>query len=224
MLKRFLKSLSGILLIPLIIGFSLSLYQDLRCLSLGSLSHAQLIFLYGIFFYCGLHLLFFKPNYLYVFGHELMHALATWVCAGKVRSFKITGAGGSVKTSKSNFFIVLAPYFIPAYVVIFSIIYFVLSLFFDPQPLSPYFIFAIGAALAFHLIMTSDVLKKKQPDVFRSGYIFSLALIFLFNIMVVGVLFSWLFEAVAVGMFFEQAFFLSKEIYVKIFTQLFLLS
>ncbi len=210
------------MLIPVIIGFSISLYQDLASFSISSFSHAQLIFLYGIFFYCGLHLFLFKPNYLYVFGHELIHAIATWLCAGKVRSFKVSGAGGSVKTNKSNFFIVLAPYFIPAYVVIFSIIYFILSLFFDPQLLSPYFIFAIGASLALHLIMTADILKRKQPDIFKSGYVFSLALIFLFNIIVVGVIFSWLFEDITTATFFKDAFFLSKEIYVKIFNQLFL--
>jgi len=220
--NRLLKSLIGILLVPVIIGFAISLYQSLAPLSTTSLSHAQLIFLYGIFFYCGLHLFFFKPDYLYVFGHELMHALATWLCGGKVRSFKVSNAGGSVKTNKANAFIVLAPYFIPAYVVIFSSIYFILSLFFGPQFLSPYFIFTIGASLAFHLIMTADVLKKKQPDIFKSGYIFSLALIFLFNIMVVGAIFSWLFENIATATFFKDAFFLSKEIYVKIFTQLFL--
>ena len=224
MFNRLLKSLIGILLVPVIIGFAISLYQSLAPLSTTSLSHAQLIFLYGIFFYCGLHLFLFKPNYLYVFGHELIHALATWLCGGKVRSFRVSGAGGSVKASKSNFFIVLAPYFIPAYVVIFSSIYFILSLFFGPQFLSPYFIFTIGASLAFHLIMTADVLKKKQPDIFKSGYIFSLTLIFLFNIIVVGMIFCWLFEGITISAFFKGAFFLSKEIYVKIFTQLFLVS
>lgn len=224
MFKRFLKALIGILLIPTIVGFSISLYHDLSSFSTSSFSHAQLIFLYGILFYCGLHLFLFKPDYLYVFGHELTHAIATWLCGGKVRSFKVSNTGGSVKTNKANFFVVLAPYFIPAYVLIFSIIYFVLSLFFSPQILCSYFIFIIGAALAFHLIMTSDALKKKQPDIFKSGYIFSLALIFLFNIMVVGMIFCWLFEDITISAFFKGAFFLSKEIYIRIFNQLFLLS
>lgn len=222
MFKRVLKSLIGILLIPAIIGFSISLYQDLSSFTTSSFSHAQLVFLYGIFFYCGLHLFLFKPNYLYVFGHELIHALATWLCGGKVHSFKVSKAGGSVKTNKSNFFIVLAPYFIPAYVLIFSVIYFFLALFFSPRILCSYFIFTIGASLAFHLIMTSDALKKKQPDIFKSGYIFSFALIFLVNIIVVGMIFCWLFEDIAISDFFRGAFFFSKEIYIRIFGQLFL--
>jgi hypothetical protein len=219
--KRLLKSLVGLLLIPASLGAAISLYQNLKLISLNSLSGAQLIFLYGIFFYGGLHLFFFKPHYLYIFGHELIHAMATWICGGKVSSFKVSSEGGSVKTSKSNFFISLAPYFIPAYVVIFSIIYFVFSLFFEPQPFSPYFIFLMGASVSFHLVMTADILKRKQSDILKTGYIFSLVLIFLFNLIVLGVIFSWLFEGLTVSSFFKQSFYLSKDIYIKIFNQLF---
>src|SRR6266567_4585006 len=56
-----------------------------------------------------------KPLRLYVFGHELTHALSTWAFGGKVKKFKATPNGGHVVVSRSNFVIALAPYFFPLY-------------------------------------------------------------------------------------------------------------
>ena len=59
-----------------------------------------------------------KPMWIYVFGHELTHALWTWLFGGEVKKMKITSAGGHVVISKTNFLIALAPYFFPLYVVL----------------------------------------------------------------------------------------------------------
>src|SRR5256885_1172511 len=50
-----------------------------------------------------------KPMRLYIFGHELTHALTTWAFGGKVKSLKVTSKGGHVVVSKINFVIALAP-------------------------------------------------------------------------------------------------------------------
>ena len=52
-----------------------------------------------------------KPMWIYVFGHELTHALWTWLFGGEVRKMKVTSKGGHVLISKTNFLIALAPYF-----------------------------------------------------------------------------------------------------------------
>lgn len=220
-IKHHFKSLLGIFLLPAAAGTALALYYNLKLLSLGSLSSAQWLFLGGVFFYFAVHLFFFKPVYLYVFGHELVHAVAAWLCAGKIKGFKVSKTGGSVKTTKSNFFISLAPYFIPSYVIIFSVIYFAVSLIFNLEFLVPGFIFIMGAAIAFHLVMTADVLKKKQPDIFETGYVFSFVLIFTANVIVLVLMLSLLFEQVSMGAFFRDAFFSSRDIYNRIFSQLF---
>lgn len=218
---KLLKFVMGILLVPAVVGSAITVYNNLHMISSDSLSSAERIFLSGMLLYCFIHLFLFKPNYLYVLGHELMHVIATWVCGGKVRSFKVASSDGSVKTTKSNFFISLAPYFLPSYVIVFSLGYFILSLFFGTEKLTAGFIFGLGAALAFHLIMTAEVLKKEQSDIFENGYVFSIVLIFLFNIIVLALIFSWLFEFIGIGTFFKESYFISKEIYVKIFNQLF---
>lgn len=221
MFSRVLKSFLGILLIPAVTGAGISLYQNIKLLSMDSFSQAQLIFLGGIFAYACFHLFIFKPAYLYVFGHELIHVLAVWFCAGKVSSFKVSKDGGMIEASKANFFITLSPYFVPSYIVIFAIVYFVLSIFFETRNFNGCFIFLMGAAIAFHLVMTADVLKKKQTDILKTGYIFSMALIFLFNILIIGLIFSWLFEEVNAGFFLKQAYLNTKEIYIEVFNQLF---
>ena len=56
--------------------------------------------------------------WIYVLGHELTHALWTWLFGGKVKKMKVSSSGGHVVISKTNFFIALAPYFFPLYAVI----------------------------------------------------------------------------------------------------------
>ncbi len=58
-----------------------------------------------------------KPMWIYVFGHELTHALWAWLFGGRVKKMKVTSEGGHVVISKTNFLIVLAPYFFPLYAV-----------------------------------------------------------------------------------------------------------
>ena len=56
--------------------------------------------------------------WIYVFGHELTHALWTWLFGGQVKKMKVSSSGGHVIISKTNFLIALAPYFFPLYAVI----------------------------------------------------------------------------------------------------------
>jgi len=50
-----------------------------------------------------------KPMWIYVFGHELTHALWTWLFGGQVKKMKVTSKGGHVIITKTNFVIALAP-------------------------------------------------------------------------------------------------------------------
>ena len=137
MVKKIFKVLLGIMLVPASFAFSVSLFEQIT--GIQSQRNPQNYFLYGVSFYIFLHLVFFKPVYLYVWGHEAMHVLATWLCGGKVSSFKVSSAGGSVDTSKSNFFIALAPYFFPTYTLFSSLILACLSLFINVKPyLNPF--------------------------------------------------------------------------------------
>ena len=219
MFNRILKVFVGVLLIPASISFSISLFNQIG--NIQTLQDPQGYFLYGLAAYAFLHLIVFKPVYLYVLGHELMHVIATWLCGGKVSSFHISSKGGSVKTSKSNFFIALSPYLFPTYTILIAILFGFLSLIKDINSYICLFMFMLGFSWAFHFIMTIEVIKKRQPDIIKTGYIFSYNLIYLFNVLILAVILSALFKEVNLIAFFSSSILKTKQVYSMIFTGLF---
>ncbi|MFC1808311.1 hypothetical protein ACFL0T_08135 [Candidatus Omnitrophota bacterium] len=220
MLLRIAKFLLGILFIPVCIAASQSLHYQLSSISI--IPHYQKYFFLGIITYLIIHAAVYKPSYLYILGHEIMHVIATWMSFGKVTSFHASPQGGKVTTTKTNFFISLAPYFFPFYTIVVAIIFFAIPLFTKTRPLYEPFLFVIGFTLAFHVILTIDFLKIKQTDLLHTGFLFSLGLIYLVNILVVGLIFSLLFSSVDYIEFVSSIYFKSKSIYIAIWRQLFL--
>lgn len=218
-LKLLIRFVFALLLIPIVISISIVLYRQLG--TIKGFSGVQTLFLLGIGGYLVIHAIFYKPIYLYVLGHELTHALSSLLCGGRVKSINVSSQGGRVLTTKSNLIITLAPYLIPIYTVILLLMYLGLSLVIDVQNYLYLFIFLIGFSLAFHVVLTVDCLKKKQPDILKSGTPFSLFLIYIVNICVIVFILGFIFSEVSFLSFFNASTTLSKEIYLSIFTQLF---
>jgi hypothetical protein len=59
-----------------------------------------------------------RPIVVYVFGHELTHALWVLLMGGRVSRFRVGRDGGHIVTNRTNFFIALAPYFFPLYSIL----------------------------------------------------------------------------------------------------------
>lgn len=219
MITRFLRFILGILLLPFTIGASVALYEQLG--NVRAISNYQLIFLYGVGSYIILHLVFYRPVFPYVFGHELMHAISTWISGGKVKSFKATSKGGEVKTTKSNSFISLSPYFFPIYTIFVAIIYSVSSVFVDTSRYVLPFIFLVGFTMAFHLVITIDFLKTKQPDLIKTGYLLSLTLIYMVNLSILTLILSLIFPDVSFLNFIQGSFQSAVNIYTAVVKQFF---
>src|ERR1700676_5085240 len=98
-----------------------------------------------------------RPMLVYVFGHELTHALWVWLMGGRVSQFRVGREGGHVVTNRNNFWIALAPYFFPLYSILAIAAFGVLSLFLNMQPYGQLLYAAIGATWAFHLDRKSVV-------------------------------------------------------------------
>ncbi len=220
MIARFIKFLIGLLLVPVVIGVSVTLYENLSLIT--QLDNYQLHFLLGAVSYTIIHLVFYKPTYLYILGHELIHVFSTWVCGGKVSSFHISSRGGSVSTTKSNFFIDLSPYFVPVYTIAISAIWFLASRFWDLASYRGHFIFLVGFSLTFHLVLTVEFLKIRQPDILKAGYLFSIALIYIANVAIIVAVLSALFFNLSFVEFLKSSSALSLNIYKSAFGQLFL--
>jgi hypothetical protein len=218
MFKKTLKFLLGIISIPVCIAVSLSLFDQLK-----SISYDQNFFVYGAIAYLIVQAVVFKPDYLYIFGHEAMHAVAAWLSGGKVNSFKVSSKGGQVRSDKSNIFIALAPYFVPFYTILVAVIFFILSLLLKDGPPYNILMFLVGFTLAFHIILTIDFLKIRQTDLLHAGYLFSICLIYILNLVIICFILSLMFSAeINFAEFVKMSFFSSKHIYVGIFRQLFL--
>ncbi len=212
-----IKLVIGLLLIPVAIGATTALYSHM--LLVQELSTHMRLFLWGIACYVILHIFFYKPTYFYILGHEAVHAVTSWLFGGRVKSIKVSQEGGSVATDKSNFVIELAPYFIPLYAVIILCVYFVVSASYKIN--SSTFIFLIGFTLSFHIVSTAEMLKLKQPDIVRSGYVFSMVVIYLLNIVMVSLVFGAIFSGFDLTAYFEDLFTSSKDVYLTILKQLF---
>ena len=183
MLRQIWEWTIGLVILPVCAASTLAFYDQIGNISSPATRYSWYFFL-GIGSYLFIHIFFPKLNWLYVLGHESMHAMAAWLTGGKVKGIKVSGKGGHVKADKSNFFILLAPYLIPAYSLLVLVIFFVCSLFIDVGPWQSTFFFLIGLTFCFHLIMTLEILKTEQTDLLESGYLFSMELIYLVNLTI----------------------------------------
>src|SRR5438552_3604037 len=125
-----------------------------------------------------------KPMWVYVFGHELTHALWTWLFGGRVRRFKAASDGGHVVISKNNFLITLAPYFFPVYVAGVVLAFMIGHWIWGWTRHLVWFHLLVGAAYAFHVTLTWHALRTRQSDITQQGYLFSAAVIWLGNVAV----------------------------------------
>ena len=129
-----------------------------------------------------------RPMLVYVFGHELTHALWVWLMGGRVTRFRVGREGGHIVTDRNNFWIALAPYFFPLYSLIVIAGYGVLGLFLNVQPYGRLLYALIGATWTFHFTFTCWMIPKKQTDLTDHGTFFSLVVIYLMNLALLSVM------------------------------------
>jgi hypothetical protein len=129
-----------------------------------------------------------RPLILYVFGHELTHALWVWVMGGRVSDFRVSREGGYIISNKHNFWIALAPYFFPLYSIAVIGLYGAGELFTNMEPYHRWLYALIGATWAFHVSFTLWMIPKGQTDLSYYGTFFSLVVIYLMNLAVLTVL------------------------------------
>lgn len=129
-----------------------------------------------------------RPILIYVFGHELTHALWVWLMGGRVSRFRVGPDGGHVVTTKANFWIALAPYFFPIYSILTIAVYGGLSLFLNMQPYGRLLYAVIGVTWAFHFTFTCWMIPKNQTDLTDQGTFFSLVVIYLMNLFLLSVM------------------------------------
>ena len=178
-MPKWVKFIIAVFLLPFCAGAAMALWSVLR--ASGSADTVWVPLLAGAACWVVIFVLMPKPMWIYVFGHELTHALWTWLFGGEVKKMKVTAKGGHVVISKTNFVIALAPYFFPFYAALVVVVFAIGRFFWGWLDYLVWFHLLVGAAYAFHVTLTWHVLKTRQSDITSQGYLFSAVIIFLGN-------------------------------------------
>jgi len=183
--SRWLKFIIALFLLPLSWVLTEAFFN---CFSVATLQHrfwaSTEFWFFGLGFVLWL-IAFFglpKPLLIYVYGHELTHAVWVWLMGGRVTAFKARASGGYIITDKSNFLIALAPYFFPIYSLLVIALWGGVSLFRPLEGHQEYLFALIGLTWGFHFTFTLWMIPKGQTDLTEHGTFFSLVIIYLMNL------------------------------------------
>jgi hypothetical protein len=179
-MPKWVKFVFAIALLPICFSAAWALWRVV-CAS-GGADTTWVPFLAGAACWLVIFVLLPKPMWIYVFGHELTHAVWAWVFGGEVKRLKVSSQGGHVVITRTNFLIALAPYFFPLYAVLVVAVFAAGHLIGDWRTYVAWFHLLLGAAMAFHATMTWHVLQTRQTDITQQGYLFSAVVIFLGNV------------------------------------------
>ena len=186
-MANFLRFLLGLSLLPLCWGVSRA-FLDALVLSAGSagwMTPEALSLFGGILAFAFAWMALSHPVRMYVLGHELTHALWGLLFGARPSDVRVSASGGSVRLTKSNLLITLAPYFFPFYTFVVIVVALVTSAFIRPLPYLPLWLFLVGFTWSFHVLFTLETLTQRQPDVKLYGRIFSWVFIFLVNVAII---------------------------------------
>jgi len=141
-----------------------------------------LVLLFGALAYLCLHCLLRKPERMYLWGHEFTHLFVAKLFLRHVHGFHITSrSGGKVVIDRTNVAIDLAPYALPFYNVVALL---PVTLIAGSPPYARKIYLGTAAFLfSMHLCFSAEGFIDGQPDVRRSGRIFSLAVVLLLLIL-----------------------------------------
>jgi hypothetical protein len=187
---KWLKLLVAVLLLPACAGLTMSTCELGHQLAFGPQAAASnlsiVAFCAGYAVWLAIFALLPKPMRVYVLGHELTHALWALMMGARIGGLSVKKTGGQVKTSKTNWFIVLAPYFFPFYAVLFIILFFIAHAIWNPTEYFWVLFFLIGLGWSFHVTFTlMMLLAVRQPDVRSQGVLFSAVVIYLMNLLTI---------------------------------------
>ena len=185
-MANFLRLLAGIAMLPLCWGVSRAFFDAIvKATAAEGFSVEAVSLLSGIAAFALAWAALAHPVRTYVLGHELTHALWGLLFGSRPSDVRVSASGGSVRLTKSNLLITLAPYFFPFYTFIVIVAALITYAFLRPLPFLPLWMFLIGFTWAFHVLFTLETLGQRQPDVKLYGRIFSWVFIYLANLLIV---------------------------------------
>jgi len=184
-LAGFLRLLLGLSLLPACWGFARAAADSFVVAAGGGFGVEAASLLGGIVAFVLCWMLAPHPVRTYVLGHELTHALWGLLFGARPSRVRVGADGGSVRLSKTNFVITLAPYFFPFYTFAVGLVALGVLAFARPLPCLPAWLALLGFTWSFHVLFTLETLMQRQPDVKLYGRVFSWTFVFLVNVAIV---------------------------------------
>jgi hypothetical protein len=174
-MRVFLFSAVGI---PLLIADGVLLYALPARMANRLTTTQALILLFGAICYLCLHFALKKPERMYLWAHEVTHLIVAKLFLRQVHGFHITSrSGGKVVIDRTNVAIDLAPYTVPLYNIMAIL---PAAMFAGEYPHArKVYLGAAAFLFSMHLCFSAEGFIDGQPDVRRSGRVFSFALVLL---------------------------------------------
>jgi hypothetical protein len=136
-----------------------------------------LFLLGGAIAYLPFHFLIRKPERMYLWAHEFTHLLVAKLFLRKVHGFHITSrSGGKVVIDRTNVAIDLAPYAVPLYNILALLS---ITLVGGGGNSRRIYIGLTGFLFSMHLCFSAEGFINGQPDLRRSGRVYSFAVVLL---------------------------------------------
>ena len=166
------RSFFGVLLFSL--GIFLFYAAGLEAFQARPFDDIRLGVLAGAGAYLLIHRFIGVGDFFGTFTHELCHTIACVLSGGKPLKFYASqNQGGYAHLTRTNIFVVLAPYFFPVWAV-FGLAAFRLLVWVRAAPfILPFAAFFVGMALMHHMLCLLHSCRPHQPDLKKYGLIFS---------------------------------------------------
>ncbi|MDD5686998.1 MAG: hypothetical protein PHE88_04090 [Elusimicrobia bacterium] len=208
----FIKLLIAIILLPVLLGLVKLFFVLL--ISMFPLTSSVIWFISGFIVFFLIFLFKSLPGSLYVFGHELTHAFWAVLFRGKIKEFNVSSKNGNVVSTKTNFFIFLAPYFFPIYTFLLILLFYILAFFFNVSRWIEWLFFFVGITYSFHFFLTGDSLAAGQSDVKKTGRVFSYVVIIILNLITAVLILKFITpDRISFKKYFSEGLVTSGKIY-----------
>ncbi len=160
---------------------------------------AQVYFWSGAISFLAVYLFILEPTIIYAKGQKILEAVFKFF-APLVR---------------------VAPYVLPIYSIILSLLYLLLSLMISSKNLLYWFMFLLGFTMVLHLVFGAKTLRSKQGDFLKANYIFGFSLVYIINVFLAGFFLNLIFKEFSFVNFSNNTYQIAKDIFAAVFKQLF---